>query len=400
MSQFYHPILGGIERHVQSLGAALAARGHSVAVATLLHPGLPDFEMDGEVRVYRVRGTLQRFNALFSGDRFHAPSFPDAEIAMGLRRVIAQEQPDIIHAHNWIVHSFLPLKSWSQAGLVMTLHDSEMTCVQMRRMYKDEVYCTGPGALKCLSCAVSHYGAVKGAVTLLGNRMMNGFEREGVDVFIPVSSAVAETNGLTGGSLPPGKVRVIPNFIPDDVGNPEEGNLGLEGLPDEPFILQVGDLVPDKGIFVLLEAYQKLLSAPPLVLIGRRTPDSPRELPPNVFLLESLPHNLVMQAWRRSLFGVVPSICLDASPTVTLEAMACGRSVVGSRIGGIVDQVIDGQTGMLVAPGDAAELAEAMQCLIDHPEVREQMGKAAQERVTGFMAGNVVSKIEEVYQSL
>ncbi len=401
LTQFYPPIIGGIERYVQNLSASLADRGHSVSVATLWHAGQPEFELDGKVRVYRIHGTMQRFGALFSTSRFHAPPFPDPEVMSSLRKVIQQERPDVIHAHNWIVHSFLPLKSWSKAKLVITLHDIEMSCVQMRYMYMDKELCSGPELRKCLACASHHYGLLKGGITLLGNTLMNGFEKAGVDRFIPVSSAVAEANGLMDDPRTAGKVSVIPNFVPDDIQEvpPAEDEL-LEALPKEPFILQVGDLVPDKGIYVLLEAYQGLRSAPPLVLIGRRTPDSPVELPPNVTVLESLPHHLVMQAWQRSLFGTVSSLCMDASPTVTLEAMATGRPVIGSQIGGIVDQITNGENGFLVPPGDVQALREAMQCLVDDPALRLRMAAASRQRVVEFQASSIVNQIEMVYRTL
>lgn len=401
LTQTYPPILGGIERHVQSLGAKLAERGHHVAVATFLHPGQAPEEMDGAVKVYRLLGTLQRFGNLFSTGRFLAPPVPDPELMLALRRIVEKERPDIVHAHNWIVHSFLPIKKWSRARLVMSLHDSEMTCVQMRYMHMGRQYCSGPGPIKCLLCSADHYGPVKGTATLLGNWFMNGFERSGVDAFLPVSRAVAEISGLTALHATKARVQVIPNFIPDDVADlPWIEDPGLKGLPADPFIVQAGDLVVDKGVFVTLEAYAGLRSAPPLVLAGRRTHESPAELPPGVMILESLPHNLVMQLWKRSLFGVVPSINPDASPTVTLEAMASGRPVIGSRTGGIIDQIIDGKTGYLVERGNAGALRKAMQCLVDHPEQREQMGAAARQHVVEFQASIVVSKIEEVYQSL
>ena len=405
ISQFYPPILGGIERHVNSLSTSLAARGHQVGVATLWHPGQPEFEMDGLVKVYRLHSSMERFTNLFSTERFHAPPFPDLEVMLSLRKVIQKEQPEIIHAHNWMVHSFLPIKSWSKAKLVMTLHDCEMSCVQMRMMHMDRELCDGPSIIKCYHCSVHHYGRLKGMVTLVGNQVMKGFECSSVDKFLPVSNAIAEANGLMANPLTVDKTMVIPNFIPNSGGDSEPDgskskNQGLNELPEGPFILQVGDLVVDKGIYILLAAYRGLQSAPPLVLIGRRTPESPCELPPNVIILESLPHNVVMQAWQRSLFGTVPSLCLDASPTVTLEAMACGRPVIGSRIGGIVDQIIDGETGLLVPPGDEQALCKAMQRLVDDPDLRERMGAAARVRVIEFQASAVVRKIEKVYQSL
>ena len=398
LAQFYPPIVGGIEQHVKSLGAALAARGHEVSVATLWHPGLPEFEMDGAVRVYRVHGLAQRFAGLYITERKHSPPFPDPEVMLALRRVIAQVRPEIIHAHNWIVRSFLPLKKWSRAKLVVTLHDCSLTCVQMRMMYRDVELCSGPEFVKCLRCSAHHYGSVKGAATLLGNQAMNGLERSRVDMFLPVSRAIADANRLTSTNVP---FQVVPNFVPDDIAAvQDQADPRLSQLPQDGFILQVGDLARDKGISVLLDAYAGLASPPPLVVIGRRLAESPTAFPPNVTVIEGWPHALVMQAWRRSLFGTVPSTCLDACPTVTLEAMASGRPIVGSRIGGIIDQVVDGETGFLVPPGDVAALRQAMARLMADPELRARMGEAAKRKVVEFQSSAVVNKIEQVYRSL
>jgi glycosyltransferase involved in cell wall biosynthesis len=398
LSQFYPPIMGGIERHIQSLSQALVKKGHQVSVATLWHKGLAEFEEQDGVNIYRVHGTMQRMASLFTTDRQHAPPFPDPEVTLALRRVITTVRPQIVHGHDWLVRSFLPIKSWSRAKLVRTLHDCELTCVQMRFMFKDGELCSGPSAGKCLACAMHHYGPAKGSVTFSSNRFMEPAERKLVDMYLPVSQAVAQVNRLDSNQP---QVRVVPNFILDRVAesaNPTDP--ALEQLPTQEFILQVGDLVPDKGVEVLFKAYSGLDGAPPLVLIGRRLPSSPQKIPVGVIILESMPHAAVMQAWNRSMFGTVPSTCMDASPTVTLEAMACGRPVIGSRIGGIVDQIVDSETGFLVTPGDADALRQAMARLIADPELRKRMGEAAKERVREFQASTVVSKIEAIYQTL
>ncbi len=397
LAQFYSPLKGGIERNVQDLGKELAKRGHDVSVATLWHEGLSDFEMDGDVRVYRIRGAVQRLASLFTApERRHAPPFPDPESVAALRRVIHQERPEIVHAHNWIVHSFLPLKLWSKAKLVMTFHDCEMGCVQGRFMYRGVELCDGPGFSKCMRCATHHYG-YKGPVILTGNLVFSRLQRALVDMFLPVSTAVAEANQLTGTNLP---YQVIPNFVSDDVAD-AEGELDerVAALPEGGYILQVGDLTLDKGVGVLLDAYRGLEAPPPMVLIGWRLPDS-IVLPPNVTVINGLPRAAVMQAWRKSLFGTVPSLCRDASPTVTLEAMASGKAVIGSQIGGITDQILDGETGFLVPPGDVSALRNAMNCLIKDPALRSRMGAAAKAKVIEFQSTHVIERIEKVYQQL
>jgi glycosyltransferase involved in cell wall biosynthesis len=223
-------------------------------------------------------------------------------------------------------------------------------------------------------------------------------ERATVDAFLPVSLATAEGNGLIGSRLP---YRVIPNFVPDDIGEPTgPPDPRLADLPDAPFLLFVGDLTPSKGVDVLLRAYAGLAAPPPLVLIGRKTPETPTALPPGVSMHASWPHAAIMDAWRRSLVGLAPSVWPDPCPTVAMEAMATGRPVIAARVGGLSDIVADGETGLLVPPGDAEALRRAMARLIDDPALRERMGAAARRRVTAFQAGDVVPRIEQVYREL
>ncbi len=400
LAQFYPPTIGGEEQHVRTLSAALAARGHRVAVATLWHQGLPEFELDGAVRVYRIKGSTQRLGWLFSeSGRRHAPPLPDPELTLALGRIVRRERPQIVHAHNWLVHSFVPIKRLSGARLVMTLHDFSLVCAQKNLLYRDTVVCSGPGLRKCLRCAADHYGAAKGIVTLAANQAAAGFERSAVDRFIAVSRATATGNGLPQGTVP---WEVVPNFLPEPDGDAlafDDGAL-LEQLPEEPYLLFVGDLRRFKGIETLFRAYERLEAAPPLVLIGRRCADTPAHLPRSTVTLGAWPHAAVLRAWRRALFGLVPSIGIETFGIVALEAMAAGRPVIASNIGGLPDVVADGETGLLVPPGDATALAAAMHRLLVDAPLRERMGAAACRRAAGFRAEQVVARIEETYRRL
>ena len=304
LAQFYPPTIGGEERHVSDLSIELAARGHEVSVATLWHKGLADFEIDRGVRIHRIHGTLQRMSKLFSyDDRQFAPPFTDPEALWALRRIILHERPDIIHAHNWIVHSFTPLKAWSKAKLVMTLHDYGLVCVQKRLMYH-EVRCSGPGFMKCLNCATDYYGIGKGVPSTFANRLWGEVERRTVDMFLPVSRAVAQGTQLLKHKVP---CQVIPNFIPDNANMPgDDAHPLLAQLPREGFLLFVGDVRPDKGVDILLRAYAEMDTQMPLVLIGRRAAGLYESLPSNVLLKGAWPHDAVMGAWSRC------SIALDS----------------------------------------------------------------------------------------
>ena len=398
LAQFYPPIIGGEERHVRNLSIELVARGHEVAVATLWQKGVPEFENDQGVHVYRIHGVMQRVPGLFSEEeRQHLPPFPDPEATWALRRIIARECPDVVHAHNWIVHSFTPLKAWSRAKLVVTLHDCSLICAKKRFMYRGTV-CNGPALTKCLICASEHYGPAKGVPTTLANCFWGQVERRTVDIFLPVSQAIAEINQLIGRKVP---YRVIPNFIPNDMSKPlDDGAPLLAQLPEDGYLLFVGDLTRDKGMEVLFRAYAEMGSTIPLVIIGRPATGCSTNFPTNVQVLQSWPHAAVMGAWGRCTLGLMPSILPDACPTVTMEAMAMGRPVVASRIGGLPDIVVDGETGLLVAPGDWCALRQAIQRLLDNPELRRRMGAMAKQRVVEFQARTVVPRIEQVYQEV
>lgn len=395
----YPPMIGGAQQHVRNLSIALAARGHDVAVATLANVGQSPYEEDCGVRIHRLRGSLQTADRVFRDPlRAYAPPLPDPKIMRALRDVIRRERPSVVHAHNWMVRSFLPLKRWSKAKLVVSLHDYSRLCATWILM-RDGEPCSGPGPVKCFPCAGKHYnGLAKGAAVTLGNWAMMAPERALVDMFIPVSASVAIGNGLTTGGL---RHRIIHNFIPDDVGDLWDDSPAYRAqLPRDGYLLFVGSLTRQKGIETLLEAYEGLATAPPLVLVGYTLPDTPKTFPPNVVVLKNWPHGAVMTAWRYSLAGIVPSIWPDPCPTVAMEAMAAGKPVIASRIGGLPEIVADGDTGIVVSPGDPGELRAAITRLVDEPALAARMGAAGRARVAAFHASEIVGRIESLYDEV
>jgi glycosyltransferase involved in cell wall biosynthesis len=227
---------------------------------------------------------------------------------------------------------------------------------------------------------------------------MQPLERAAVDLFLPVSRAVAIGNRLEERRLP---YRLIPNFVPDDVAVPKgDATSFVAQLPPDSYLMFAGDLAYDKGVGVLLQAYTQLSCPPPLVLIGRPSSGAPTHIPPNVTVLHSWPHHAVIEAWRRSLVALVPSIWPDPCPTVVMEAMASGRPVIGSRIGGISDLILDGETGLLIPPGDATALRQALERILSDADLRVRLGQGALRRVVQFQAGTVVPRIEQAYRDV
>jgi glycosyltransferase involved in cell wall biosynthesis len=343
---------------------------------------------------YGVPLTTTRSRRLYTTERPFAPPLLDPEGALALRRIIGAERPDVVHAHDWLARSLPPRRRGRAPAYVVTLHDYSHVCAT-KRLVRAGTACAGPEFGKCVACASHYYGSLRGLATTLGNRAGAALAERTVDMFLPVSTAVAVESRLAERGLP---YRVVPNFVGDELtGDADEGLLAR--LPVEPFILFAGDVTADKGVDVLLDAYGRLREAPPLVLIGRRR-QAASELPPNVIALGALPHEAVIAALNRCLVAVVPSIVPDACPTVLIEAMAAARPVVAAASGGIVDLVDDGADGLLVPPNDVPALASALQRLLLSPELREQISEAARRRSAEFRASAVVPRIEAVYLEL
>jgi glycosyltransferase involved in cell wall biosynthesis len=98
---------------------------------------------------------------------------------------------------------------------------------------------------------------------------------------------------------------------------------------------------------------------------------------------------------------VLPSLCQEDFPNVTLEAMSLGKPVIGTRLSGIPEQIDDGVTGLIVTPGDVAELAAAIYKLMSTPELRHSMADAARQRFNhAYSAPIAVRRYKDLYRLL
>jgi glycosyltransferase involved in cell wall biosynthesis len=403
VSDHYPPLSGGAERQTQRLAARLAALGADVAVAAPWLPGMPTASDDGGVTVHRirqVRNLLRRGGS--EGAVQHAPPYPDPVMAWTLRRLIRDFRPDVVHSHGWITYSAAVALAGLSVPLLVTSRDYGYFCAN-RTLLRDGTPCAGPAPSKCLGCAARFYGRPKGWASALGVRAGAPLIRRRAAAFHHVSSFV---EGVMQAHFQHGRPSaalhaVIPSFRDEaDHGPPEDSADVLARLPDEPFVLFIGEFRTVKGIDVLLEAHGRLREPPPLVLVGTYSWDGPSSFPPSVTVLTRLPHADVLRVCERAAFAVMPSLWPEPFGSVVHEAMSRGKAVIGTEPGGHTDMILDGVTGFLVPRGDAHALAQAMQRLVDDPALRARMGEAALERAQLFSADVVVPRFVELYETM
>ena len=351
LSDFYRPVIGGLERHVETLSRELVCLGHTVTVATLQTGNDPDEETLDGVHVVRIRGWSGGRTALHAdASRPFHPTFPDPGAMAMLRKVIQRERPDIVHSHSWLQYSYFPLYQGGRGPAhVVTLHDHGLACPKKTLQYTSGKRassagplaetsapgprpCSGPRLAKCLACAPEQYGVLQGAAItagLRGSRMLHGR----ADCYIAISVAVAEGSRC---ALPRRRdIIVIPTMVPNRLPAFARSTPRPEFLPSrDGFLMFVGALGRHKGIDVLLEARRRMRNRPPLVLIGTPRADSPHIDDPEVVVAHNVPSAQVMASWIRASAAVVPSIWNEPMGQVAIEATLAGRAVVASELAG------------------------------------------------------------------
>jgi len=243
------------------------------------------------------------------------------------------------------------------------------------------------------------------------------FERwlvSAVDYFIFISQAVRQQFLDQGGR--PARQRVVYNGLelddfPSDLdGKAVRRELGLK--PDAPVIGIVGRLVEWKGHDLFLRALRQVAEARPgvqgLVVGGAEvtSPHLPQELKRQAASLglgEAVHFTGHRQDVARMLAAMDilahTSIAPEPFGRVLIEGMAAAKPVVATASGAVPEIVLDGETGLLVPPGDVERLADAMLSLLRVPARAAELGRAGRRRVeTYFTAEHYVRQVQEVYE--
>jgi len=358
----YLPVIGGVEVFLANLLPALAARGNEVEVVTSVAHDAPVVEeVDGVgVRRLPLEGALLRH---------------DLRAALASRRAVAQLRkafrPDVIHVHDVGAAAWLELRTRrdAPAPVVLTVHNSRE---QLR----------GEG----------------GADTALGAMLRHA------DRVVAVSQAVARDVTELEPALSH-EIEVIPTAVPVpvDVPGPAAGDAGAR-------LLMLGRFTHQKGFDVGLRAFALLAAASgdlgfEVAGVGPEE-ESLRRLAGALGIADrvvwrgALRGAEVTRAYDRATLLVMPSRS-EGHPLVALEAASRGKVVVGTRVGGLDEAVIDGLTGVLVPVDDAAALAAAIGGLLADPARIAEMGRAARQRVAAaFSIDDCVVAHEALYRSL
>lgn len=349
------PELGGIATFAARLLEGLAARGHEQRVITA-HGRLPlgdagEYQGVALDRVPLFEALETRSPALLLRCRTRAAA------------VKRQFAPEIIHVHIGGPVAFLHLATSqeSPAPLVVTVHD----------LPED------------LASSASLLTLLDSASALTANSMIRRGE---------IARALPNTDA---------RLQCIHPMLPDR--READGNGDRAAAP---LLMTGGRLVPEKGFDTALDAMVLILRRHPRATLVITGDGDQREalarridtlgLAGAVTLAGRLDDDRLAALRRQAWITLVPSLS-ESFGLVALEAMQAGAVVVASRTGGLPEVVADGDTGVLVPPGDAAAMADAVNALIDDDDTRTRLRLAAQARARAHFP---FERFIDAYQSL
>lgn len=340
------PFLGGAEHYVERLATGLDRLRFAPAVV------MRSNDVDESLLAWAAR--LESSGIPVARVRMRLPFHPGD--AVPIYRALAAFDPDVVHVNMPGPYSaqmglLAPLARLAGARVVVTEHLPMVPYLWKRALVK---------------------------------RIAVGF----VDAAVAITQANAELLVKRQG-FPRRRVRVIENGVAASFGTRlREGNaraeLGIEAR-DVAFAF-VGNLIEHKGLRRVIEALSRVPEPWSLVVVGTGPDADPaREVAARlgvsqrVVFLGRCSAEQVERAVAACDVLVLPS-SVEGLPYVILEAMACAKPVVSSRVYGIPEAVIDGETGLLVAPDDVPALADALRTLAGDPALRDSLGRAGRAR--------------------
>jgi glycosyltransferase involved in cell wall biosynthesis len=253
-----------------------------------------------------------------------------------------------------------------------------------------------------LHCSVRHTfagGSPKARLLrLVGGAVERAAVRRAAAVIVLVPRAA---ESLREDGVPMEKVHVLPSgFDPALFERPTDD---VFAEVPHPRIGYVGRLAEQKRPDLLVEAFGDLEEDASLVIVGDgplrpQVEDAVRRSPARdrITLHGFVPHDRVPAVLRSVDLLVLPSI-YEEMGSVLAEAMTCGLPVVASDVGGIPDVVRDGETGILVPPGDVAALTKALDGVLRDPSLGTRLGKEARRQSARYSWPGLAARIADLY---
>ncbi|WP_328531439.1 glycosyltransferase [Nocardioides sp. NBC_00368] len=370
---------GGQNVHVAALAAGLAERGHEVTVYTRRD----DLGTPARVRTdgYVVEHVRAGPPAEVAKDDL-LPYIP--ELARHLQEAWLLEPPDLVHTHFWM-SGLASVPGVRQQGvpLVQSFH----ALGSVKRRQQGEADTSPPERI--------------------------GHERRlCAEADTVIATCTDEVRELRRLGLPDGRATIIPCGVDTDLFRPGPGRLA-----DRLRLLVLGRMVPRKGFGNVIEAFAHLVHDEgldvELVVAGGPSRKDLDSDPEAQRLRRIAEHHHV--AGRTTFLGSVdrddvPGLIRSSDAVVSVpwyepfgivpvEAMACGRPVVGTAVGGLLDTVVPGVTGDLVRPRKPVELARVLAALMRDPDRRRRYGEAGRRRaVERYDWRHVVAATEDLYE--
>lgn len=366
VSDYYLPFVGGgVERVVEELARNLVAFGHDVRVLTFNPDGWPDREVVDGIEVVRVPAiNLQPIVGV--------PAALNA--GLHLRRYL--DDADVIHAHNiFFMLSLLTVLSRPTPPIVTTMH---------------------VGSLENLSGVLGTFGRIY-------ERTIGRYILQKSKAVTAVSASVARHAAMLAKQPP---AHVIPNSVDVERFRPAPGANVAEA--HDRSVLFLGRFSRNKGPQDLIEAIPKVISEVPGASFDFVGEGPLRELMTARMAALGLNGNArlhgkvpdVVPVLQRATVVTRPSLT-EGMPLAVMEAMACGKPVVATRVGGTPDIVSDGETGFLFSPGDVDALAEGIIRILRDRVRAEAMGRRAREWAERQMTWELLSRqYEKVYEEV
>jgi len=397
--KFFRPG-SGAESYLFDLSALLESLGHEVIHFSMADPANhPSPQSRYFVSPMNYRG-ISVAKGLGKASRILGKTVYSFESKRKLAALLRDLRPDLAHLHiidHHLSPSILHALRDARIPVVQTVHDYKLICPN----YQLYVPRTGEICERCLPGKFYHCAGqrcmkdsaaasllVTGAMYL--HKAMRIYE-DNVAAFLCSSDFLRRK--LEQGGMPTDKLWPMPLYL-------DLARIQSKAEPAE-YIVYAGRLVPEKGIGTLLRA-MKALPQVRLVLLGdgpgRDTFEAQaRELGlENVDFAGFLSGADYAQRFASARLLVLPSELYETFGLVVWEANALGIPAVGSRIGGIPEAILEGETGLLFKPGNAEDLAAKIREMLDRPDQARAMGDRGRARVEANSAA-YAGLIEAVY---